>query len=213
MRNRIRHPELRQAAERAALLMDAGDYQSAISVWTQFIVTDPFCATAHFERGQLRAAAGIDAIGMLEDFKAATDLDPSDPHFRFVFNLTFGGSLQSAYIEDQEQALLDEAIRRFDCAIESSPFEAAAYNYRGTAHLMRSDAEQAFSDFSVAIELDGDDGYAYLMRGMLAFDNGCLAMAKEDLESALDHRETLSSDYQELLDSRYADVVAELVGS
>ncbi len=211
MINRIaQYDTLRIASERAIDLMMKGECTAAVQLWDDFLENDPDCAQAYFERGRARALEGRDPVGMLNDYRTASEMEPENRGFRFVYHLTLGGAIQSeARGADRQQ--ITAAIHHYNIAIETAEDYADAFTYRGTAFMQIDEIDLAHQDFTKAIKLDRGNALAYLMRGTIAFDAGRLAQAKADLESAQTHRDGLSPDYFTILDELLTDVVAHRV--
>jgi len=65
-----------------------------------------------------------------------------------------------------------EAIRAFASAIQLDPFYAKACLHRGMAYEQMNNPEQAFEDYSRAIQLHPQDATSYYMRGILFWRSG-----------------------------------------
>lgn len=185
---------------KAIELANAGHHAAAVQQWNQYLVLNPTVAAAYVLRGLVKASLG-DGQGMLDDYRQASEVNPSDGRFVAMYNLTLGGSLYCAYLEDGTPELLEQAIEFLDVAVQAQPDEIYALTYRATAYLHAQKLDLAVEDCSHVIELHPQNAYAHFLRGSIAMNRGAFADAKEDMEIALENREQLEQD---------ADVICEL---
>ncbi len=85
----------------------------------------------------------------------------------------------------KSQRRLDEAIARFDTALELEP-DLLAYYYRGDAYSRKQDDEQALRDFNAALELAPEFLEAYLARSAIHERAGRTEEARADCQRALE---------------------------
>lgn len=89
----------------------------------------------------------------------------------------------------------DEAVLKFEQAIEADSSYAPAYNGRGRAHLGREDFENALTDFDRAIQLDVTLWPPYFNRGVIHFQQEDYQQAFKDLTMAIGLEPTMSASY------------------
>lgn len=91
-----------------------------------------------------------------------------------------GGGNQAFQSGDSETAL-----QLYSCAIQESPDEAMAFNYRGFIHLQFGSFDFALSDLSQAIQLDPELALAYANRGQTLYSMGDYDGALIDLQTSI----------------------------
>ncbi|MBL9145273.1 MAG: tetratricopeptide repeat protein [Verrucomicrobiaceae bacterium] len=84
------------------------------------------------------------------------------------------------YVKDD----YDQAIKRYDEAIQLSPQTAELYRKRGCTYYKTGNVDQAIGDFTVAIQLDCSDFFSFAFRGMLHEKNSAYARAIADWTEA-----------------------------
>jgi tetratricopeptide (TPR) repeat protein len=82
----------------------------------------------------------------------------------------------------------DRAIACFDAALRFDPRNAAAYSFRGLAHVRKGDAVAGLRDFTEAIHLQPGNDSAYAQRGLTYAGRG------EDEKAIRDYTEALRID-------------------
>jgi molecular chaperone DnaK len=80
---------------------------------------------------------------------------------------------------------LDRALADYDEAIRFSPYDASAYQGRGSARFDKGDYHGAIADYDEAIRLNPDDAATYEKRGYARAEKGDLDGALGDLRQAL----------------------------
>ena len=100
---------------------------------------------------------------------------------------------------------IEAALADFQTVIDgdaSNQNRALAYTGRGRITMLRGDPIGALADLDLAVELDSQEPFARLVRGLVYFELGRLEMAQADLELALD---------LELADPQSTEVAQELL--
>lgn len=144
------------SAASAALL--SGDYDTAITLYTEVIRTDPKSAFAYNGRA-LAYRYKKEAAKALADFDQAIRLKPFSMFFynRGVTRYE-SGDTESA-IADLTRALKEKpgaARARADCLVT-----------RARCYINQEKSGEALSDLNAAIKLDGKDSEAYRLRGII----------------------------------------------
>ena len=132
----------------------AGDYDRAITTFSEAIRLDPTNALAFRSQGDAYVNKG-DPDQAIADFNEAIRLDPKDTNVL--------GKRGLAYLRTSD---LDRAIADFNEVIQLKPNNASAFNNRGVAYLRKKDYGQAISDFSEAIRLNPNYAVAFCNRGL-----------------------------------------------
>jgi tetratricopeptide (TPR) repeat protein len=88
-----------------------------------------------------------------------------------------------------------EAIRAFASSLELDPSNARAYLNRGMAYERMNNVQQAFEDYSRAIQLLPQDGKVHYIRGMLLWRYGLEPEAVEDMKVSALLRYRLAIDF------------------
>ena len=122
-----------------------GDYDRAISDFTQAIRLDPNSATAYNNRGLTYDTKG-DYDKALADYTQAIRLDPN--------SATTYANRSDVYNYKGEY---DRAIADCNQVIRLDPKNASAYNNRGIAYYHKKDYDRAIADFTQAQRLEPND--------------------------------------------------------
>jgi tetratricopeptide (TPR) repeat protein len=185
-----------------------GEYEKAISDFTEAIRLDPKLVGAYFDRGSVYWMTGetdkaisdcTEAIRLdpklvgpyvlrgesyaseKEYGKAITDLTSAirlDPKNAYSYYIGRG----SAYLENGET---DKAIADFTEAIRLDPKLVGAYRYRGDAYQRKGETDKAIADFTEAIQLNPKHAGAHFGLGNCYFVKKQLDDAiREYLEAA-----------------------------
>ena len=203
---------IHQLSEESAAFTQTGEFDSAIELWTKFLVDHPTCGQAYLERAAVRAQQGEDGRSMLEDYRKAALLEPDDAHIQFAYHFTFAGALHAAFVDEQEQTLLEQAIQQYDLAVAAMPDHPQAFELRGTAYCLLGEVEAALNDLNEAIELRPHSTIARFMRATVHHEHGRLAQAKDDYEVVFELQDRIDPSMSEKLEERYAELMAELLG-
>lgn len=137
--------------------LEAGNYEQAITDFSQAIELQPDLAEAYNNRGIAYAGSG-DLQQAIADYSKAIELQPGFAEAHYNRGNAYAGS------GDFGQALAD-----FNKAIELQPDYAEAYTNRGAAYASSGDGERAIADFNQAIELQPDFAEVYFVRGLVYY--------------------------------------------
>jgi tetratricopeptide (TPR) repeat protein len=185
-----------------------GDYDHAISDFTQAIKLDPKYVVAYDRRGESYYSKH-EYDRAMADFEKALKLDPQD-WGAFIDRGTVyevKGDVAHAFV-DYEQAIRlapngaaiayydrgrlyeqrgdhDRAIADFSQAINISPNYGHAYSNRGNAYEQRGDHDRAIADFNQAIKINPNDALAHRNRGIAYHHKGEYDRAIADFEEAI----------------------------
>ncbi|BAZ01903.1 TPR repeat-containing protein [Tolypothrix tenuis PCC 7101] len=138
---------------------------------TQAINLSPDNAEAYINRG-LANYRQQDYLSAIADYQRAIALKPAD--FRAYYNI----ALAYAATDHNLEAIVDYNLALSQIPPSANLLLADIYNDRGLARLQLLDYEGAMTDFSKAIQLDGNDYRAY-------FNRGCACGKKGDNFGAL----------------------------
>ncbi|MDR1113143.1 MAG: tetratricopeptide repeat protein, partial [Bacteroidales bacterium] len=119
-----------------------GDFDNAITAFTQVIGLDPNHARAYSNRGIAYRNKG-DYDRAIADYNQAIRLDPNHA------NAYYSRGIAYHYKGDYDRAIAD-----YNQAIRLDPNHANAYYSRGLAYHYKGDRNSARSDWSKALELD-----------------------------------------------------------
>ena len=205
----------RPVAHYATLFDDAlssqksGDYQHAISLYTEAIQLNPLLASAYVNRGVAHQNMG--AIGpALQDYNAALDLKPISEAYNNRGNVFFkegdydraATDFMNALELDQGNAFAHfgqalvfdgkgERDLAFDCldkALRLDPDFSFALAARASLHLENGNLDRAIQDFDKLLGLEPKNTNAYNERGVAYERKGDLARAMQDYDRALSIR-------------------------
>jgi len=134
---------------RALAYFVRGDFDLAIADYDKAIALNPNNAAAYNNRAVIYHEKG-EYDRSIADLTKAITIDPSKVYF------INRGSVYSG------MGQVERAIADYTMAMDLNPNDAialdandaAAYNYRGVAHVMKGNKEQAIADFRKALEID-----------------------------------------------------------
>jgi len=129
-----------------------GDWDGAITNFTQAIEQAPASFVAYYDRG-LAKKAKADFAGAIADYTKAIELKPDHPNYYLN-----RGNAEAA------KGDLDAAIADYNQAIELKADYADAYLSRGGSRSTKGDTEGALADYAIAIKLKPAFWRAYLYR-------------------------------------------------
>jgi tetratricopeptide (TPR) repeat protein len=206
---------IRQEPENSVAYLDRGeiyrfkgDYDHAISDFTQAIKLDPKYAVAFDRRGRIhyfkheydRAMADIEKALKLDPhdwealvdrglvYEAKGDVTHAFADYDQAIRLAPNGA-SSAYVDRGRlyaaRGDYDNAIADNNQAIKISPNNSIAYNNRGNCYDRRGDHDRAISDLTQAIALNPDYATAHRNRGLAYSSKGEYDRAIADLEEAI----------------------------
>ena len=136
---------------------DKGQYDQAISDYTEAIKINPNLAGAYNNRGLTYSHDKGDYDRAISDFSKAIEINPR--------NADAYVNRANAYTQGKGQ--YDLAIADYTKAIEIAPRLAMAYYNRGISYEGKGEYDQAVADFSKAIELDPTNAEPYSNRGVV----------------------------------------------
>lgn len=151
---------LQTCLERGNMRYDIGDYDGAISAYTDALALNPRFAAACYNRGIARYNKG-DIDGAIEDFTKAICLNPS--YASIYFNRG---------IARQATGDLDGPIADFTEVIRLTPQDPNAYTLRGIIRRKQGDFGGALDDFTHAIDLMPQNVDAYYNRALVRSSSG-----------------------------------------
>jgi tetratricopeptide (TPR) repeat protein len=160
--------------DRGEIYRSKGDYDHAISDFTQAIKLDPKYAIAYDRRGQAHYYKH-EYDRAMADIEKALKLEPHD------WQVVVHRGLVDAAKGDATRAFAD-----YDQAIRLAPDRAdAAYNNRGNLYEQRGDHDRAIADFNQAINISPNNSIAYNNRGNSYEHKGDHDRAIADLDQAI----------------------------
>ncbi len=152
---------------------DAGDFDQAISDYSEAIRLKPDDAIAYNNRGNAFLAKG-DNDRAIADYDQAIRLKPDDA---IAYN-----NRGNAFLAKGDN---DRAIADYDQAIRLKPDYADAYYNRGNAYYAKGDKDRAIADYDQAIRLKPDDARPYNNRGNAYHAKGDHDSAIADYDQAI----------------------------
>ncbi|MDD9974803.1 MAG: tetratricopeptide repeat protein [Candidatus Poribacteria bacterium] len=162
-----------------------GDFDSAITDYTEATKLDPEYAEAYNYRGFAYLNNG-DIDKTIADYTKAIDIDQElteaykDRATAYLANSDFGN-----------------AITDYTKAIQLDPDDTNIYNYRGLAHFRNSEIDKAIDDLSRAIQLKPDSPDAYYNRGIVQLGLQNWEEAKTDLTTAANNQLDVATEFQQ----------------
>jgi tetratricopeptide (TPR) repeat protein len=158
--------------DRAGTAFDAGDYQTAISEYSLFILLNPGFAEAYYSRGVSYAALNL-LDDALADLQTALDLPAPSAELTGRAHLV----RFSVYLQQGKET---EAMTEADAAIAAAPDLSDAYYNRGAFYAAQNDYARALTDYNEMVRLLPDDPGAFNERGHLHVQMGDLQAAMDD---------------------------------
>lgn len=156
------------------------DYDASIADYDKAIELDSKCALAYNNRGYSKFLKG-DLDGALQDYNKAILLNPKfkmaldnkamlfskacmedDKDFGEKYYLSLG-------ITELREGNIAEAIRNFDESIALNPQTELPYFYKGIAYQSLNKNDEAYENYSKAIEINKNMIDAYYNRGQLIY--------------------------------------------
>lgn len=128
------------------------DFNGAIDDYTKWIELDPLNAIAYTNRGNAKSNIQ-DFEGAISDFTEAIEINPG------AINAFTGRGYAMLNLEEYHGAIDD-----YTSAIALKP-STIAYFFRGVSHSHLGYYAEAIADFSLQIEIDPADEYAFIWRG------------------------------------------------
>ena len=81
-------------------------------------------------------------------------------------------------------------MKYFDKAVILAPDEPLCYSNRSFSRLKTNDLNGAMKDINKSLDLYASNSYAYKIRALIYIEKGKIKKACEDLETALELRDT-----------------------
>lgn len=160
-----------------------GELDRAIQDYDKGIELEPKSGILYEYRADAYSKKGEDAKA-LTDYGKAIELEPAN-RFRYFARARFY----------EQKGDLESAITDYDRALQAIPNDEFAKLYRrvaihkivsrGLAAQQKGDLEAALKDYNRALELEGDNAFAYHLRGGLHIRKGELDRALQDYDSAI----------------------------
>ncbi len=163
----------REAVARGNEFVDKGDFDAAITIFTETVRKNPGMPEVYRRRGGAYVRKS-DFDKALDDFNEAIRLDP-----KYASAYVGRGG---AYMAKRE---FDKALTDYDVAIRLDPRSAEAYVGRGFVFKRKDDSEKAIADYTDAIRINPKYGEAYVARGMVYTNMGDLEKAIADFTEAI----------------------------
>jgi|GEM_PF-978014 len=160
--------------ENGVVLINAGNSQKAIAMFTTAIKLNPSYEVFYLFRGNAYGEAG-DNQQAIKDLTKALKLNPKYPN-AYV-------SRGNAYARLQNY---QQAVKDYSMAIKLNPKHEDAYSYRGVAYGALAKEKQALEDFSRAIKINPEYEMAYFYRGLAYAESGSYHKALDDFSKALE---------------------------
>ena len=151
----------KEARQKGKSCYRKGDFDGAISAYTEAIRLDPKSVEAHDGRGAAYSHKG-DNDKAIADYTEAIRLDPKDTA---AYCGRGGVYCHVAAYRIGTEHDFDKAIADFTEAIRLDPKLAGAYCGRGNVYNAKGDDDEAIVDFTEAIRLDPKQAWAYYGRG------------------------------------------------
>jgi Tfp pilus assembly protein PilF len=159
---------------RGDIYRNVGDYDHAISDFSQAITLDPKYALAYDHRG-LAYLGKHEYDRSMADFEKEIKLDPG-----------YGPTYNNRGLVYEAMGDEVRAFAGFDQAIRLNPDHAgAAYTNRGRVYEGRGDHDHAIADFDKSININPNYAQAYHFRGIAYYSKGEYDRAIADLDEAI----------------------------
>jgi len=135
--------------DRGILFASRGDFDMAISDFTEAIKLNPNMSAAYMLRGKAL-------------FASVSEISNIDNNFGFEF-------YTNLEITAEQTRVYDRAIADFNNALRLDPNNARIYHERGNAYNTKGDKDRAIADYTQAIQIDPNFANAYYNRGFVYF--------------------------------------------
>lgn len=157
---------------RGSAFREKGDYDRAISDFSEAIKLDSSLATAFYDRASVLYGVKRDTKAGLADILEAFRLDPQ-----------FGGSHYFAS-GDNDRGIAEQLAIASD-AIAANPDFGNAYTLRASLYFFKGDIDSAIRDASKAVSIYSSDASALNNRAIAYLKQGNIAAAVSDLDEAI----------------------------
>ena len=188
--------------DRGILFAMRGDYEMAITDFSEAIRLNPNWVGAYMLRGRALFASVSSVRGVGDDFSGVDFVTAAGRQFAagqmIVFDRATADFTQALRLDPNNALIyrergntylsigdLDHAIADFTQAIQLDPSAAMVYSNRGNAHYEKGDLESAIADYTQAIRLDPNAAVAFSNRGNAYYDKGDLDHAIADFTQAI----------------------------
>lgn len=166
--------------------IELGNAQKAIADYTAALRYNPKLTSAYTNRGVSYMNAG-DTDKAIADYSKALRQKPQ------ITYPIYANRSEARVVQQKYQAALDDANQ----AIRENSQYAYGYVARGAALTGLEDYTGAEANFSRALQLDPNEGFAYYWRGLLRLKQGDARLAILDYEEALRRNSTIANDAYE----------------
>jgi tetratricopeptide (TPR) repeat protein len=161
--------------ERGEELAREGDFDEAISAYTEAIDLNPENGEAYNLRGVAYSRSG-------DDEQAIDDYTQAINHNHDPLALVYANRAVSYLRQDNYEQGIADATQ----AIELEPYDAGYYNLRGNIYFNAGDYAQALNDYTEAIDLAPDYDWAYSNRAGTHFRLQDIDAALRDARKAVE---------------------------
>ena len=138
--------------DRGILFASRGNYEMAITDFTEALKIDPALSAAYQLRGRALFASVSQVTSVGENFSS-------------VGFMSTGGQVSA-----EQAQVYDAAIADFTSALRLDPDNAGIYRERGSAYSSNGDPDRAIADYTQALGLNPNFALAYIARG-IAYKN------------------------------------------
>ena len=154
-----------------------GEFDRAVSEFTEAISLDPKMAEAYYNRGRIYSSNREEYDIAIADFEKAIEIDP-----------TYAWAYHSRAVAHIHKKNYERAIADFNEAIRLDGKMAVSYLGRGNAYEEKGEYQTALADYDEAIRIDASIcPCAYLSRGILYWRTGELDKSLVEYTQALSH--------------------------
>ena len=161
----------KEALKEGCSLLEQGDFESAITAFTEVLLVHPESAEAYHNRGIAHA-------NTCQFDKAVRDLTET---VRINPQIEEAHVSRSAIYFDRGE--FDATITDCTNALQINPYFVEAYNLRGNAHLAKGENDEAIVDYTKLLELQ-QDSLVYFRRGLAYKRSGKIFQARQDFARA-----------------------------
>jgi tetratricopeptide (TPR) repeat protein len=159
--------------DKGVALMNAENYESALSAFNNAVEIDPTSSWAHINKGWALNTLG-DYYQALKEFNRASDTDPKNPWIYVNRGMSYNslGDYRQGFLDAEKAISLDANI-------------SMAYIGRGWAYMGLGNFNQALADLNKAEQLDLKNPVVYSTRAWAHNAQGNTRQAAEDLERSI----------------------------
>jgi tetratricopeptide (TPR) repeat protein len=163
----------KEKIEKGVALMNAENYEGALSEFNNAVEIDPSSSWAYINKGWALNTLG-EYQQALKEFNRASEIDPKNPwiYINRGMSYNFIGKYQQGLFDEEKAINLDSTI-------------SWAYNYRGWSYIGLGNFKQALEDLNKAAQLDPKNPYIYHMRAWAHNGLGNKRQTLEDFDKSL----------------------------